>query len=227
LDASGGRYFVEALHPNGTSEPGVWLKGKDYGPTLAYSGVEAMFGVLARAFDEGHISVVRFDSGHISFEPTSEERFLALQEEVDPGPREHPRMLSFLPAMDWPSTWLASIGVDKAASTPTGDRATPIAELIAFSPELPRTFTISGRIKTGGSKAGLLWMTVDDGSGLALVMFEGERSRLLEYSGRGVEVEVDVQAGGNVIRPDGIRSDTYPGHPFKGLAIRMHAPKVQ
>lgn len=223
-DASGGRFFVEALHPDGSFEPGLWLKGKDYGPTLAYSSVAALFGVLARAFDEGVISVVRFDSGHLSFEPSSEERYLAIQGEVDPVPRQHPRVLSFFPAMDWPSTWLASVGVDKAASMPTGDRGTPIGELIARSTELPGTFTISGRITAGGSRAGLLWMTVDDGSGLALVTFEGERSRLLEYAGRGVEVEVDVQAGPTVFRPDGVRSDTHPGYPVKGIAIRMHEP---
>lgn len=223
MDASGGRYFVEALHPDGNCEPGVWVKGKDYGPMWAYSGVHAMFRVLASAFDDGVIAVSRFDSGHRAFELTSEERFAAIQRELDPGPRDHTGTLSFFPAMDWPSTWLASIGVDKAASTPTGDRATPIAELIEMSRGRPVTATISGHVTTMGSKADLLWITVDDGSGLALVMFEGERPRLLDYATG--EVEVDVEAGPTIVRPDGIRPDKHTGHPVKGLAVRLHEPK--
>lgn len=223
MDASGGRYFVEALHPDGSSEPGLWLKGKDYGPMWAYSGVHAMLRVLASAFDDGVIAVSRLDSGHLVFELSSEERFVAIQREFDPGPRDHTGILSFFPAMDWPSTWLASIGVDKAASLPTGDRATPIAELIEMSTDLPVTSTIAGRIKTVGSKADLFWITVDDGSGLALVMFEGEHSRLLDYSMG--EVEVDIEAGPTIVRPDGIRPDKHTGHPVKGLAVRMHEPK--
>ncbi len=223
MDASGGRYFVEALHPDGNSEPGVWLKGKDYGPMWAYSGVHAMFRVLASAFDDRVIAVSRLDSGHLVFELTSEERFVAIQRELDPGPRDQTGLLSFFPAMDWPSTWLASIGVDKAASMPTGDRATPIAELIDMSRGRPVTATIAGRIATVGSTAGLLWITVDDGSGLALVMLEGEHSRLLDYSMG--EVEVDVEAGPTIVRPDGIRPDKPTGHPVTGLAVRMHEPK--
>lgn len=223
MDASGGRYFVEALHPDGYSEPGLWLKGKDYGPIWAYSGVHAMLRVLASAFDDGVIAVSRVDSRHRVFELTSEERFAAIQRELDPGPRDQTGILSFFPAMDWPSTWLASIGVDKAASTPTGDRATPIADLIALSSERPVTCTIGGRITGMGSMADLLWITVDDGSGLALVMFKGELPRLLYYATG--EVEVDIEAGPTIVRPDGIRPDKHAGHPVKGLAVRMHEPK--
>jgi hypothetical protein len=223
MDASGGRYFVEALHPDGSSEPGLWLKGKDYGPMWEYSGVHAMLRVLASAYDDRLIAVSRLDSGHRVFELTSEERFAATRRELDPGPRDHSGLRSFFPAMDWPSTWLASIGVDKSASLPTGDRATPIADLIDMSTDRPVTATIAGRITTVRSTADLFWITVDDGSGLAQVMFEGEHSRLLDYSMG--EVEVDIEAGPTIVRPDGIRPDKHAGHPVTGLAVRMHEPK--
>lgn len=223
-DIGGARLFVEAVHPEGVSDPGVWLKGKDFGPSLEYTSVSAMFDVLATAFADGIISVVTFDSGYYAFEPTSDQDFLAVQRDRDPEPRDQFIHRSFFPTMNWPSSWLAGVGIDKGVHTPTGKGITRIAEVIAASADGLSSHTISGRMGRSGSTANLLWMSVRDDSGVVLVLFEGERPALLDYASW-EDVEVDVEVGPEITRPDDISPDHYPGHPVAGIGVRMYPPE--
>ncbi|WP_374010093.1 hypothetical protein [Leifsonia sp. LS-T14] len=223
-DISGARFFVEAVHPNGVSDPGLWLKGKDFGPSLEYTSVTAMFDVLATAFENGVISVVTFDTGYYAFEPTSDQDFLAVQRSRDPEPRDNFTHRSFFPTMNWPSSWLAGVGIDKEVHIPTGEGATPIAEVIAATADGLSSHTITGRMGGSGSRADLLWMSVRDDSGVVLVLFEGERPALLDYASF-ENVEVDVEVGPAITRPADVSPDHYPGHPVAGVRVRLYPPE--
>ncbi len=223
-DASGGRLFVEALPAYGKAEDSVWGKGKDYGPTLEYTSLTRMFSVLTSAFAGGLVSNVEFDNGYSAFNVTNNEAFPELKIELDPPARNHAVYRSFFPAMDWPASWLAAIGVDKASMIPTNGPSTPISDVIAAAANGPCTFTIAGQIGRSGSNADLIWMTVTDESGVALVMISpSERSPILENFDR-VRIEVDVEAGPGIRRPDIISEKHFGGQPLKAIRLRLHEP---
>ena len=223
-DLSGGRLFVEALQVGGDAEPFVWLKGKDYGPNLEFTSLAAMFAVLANAFASDLVTLVELENGYFAFNASDNEGFRALQRTVDPLPQGQRIHRSFFPAMDWPGSWLTAIGVDKATIALTNGPSTAISDVIAAAEHGEGTFTIAGQVVRSGSNADVLWITVRDESGLALVLVSSDqRSELLDSLER-VRIEVDVEAGPTIMRPDAILEKHYGGYPLKALAIRLGEP---
>jgi hypothetical protein len=218
-DASGACLIVEAEH-TGEREPHVWLLQKDVGPTFSYASLTTFFDTLTAVLTEGYLQVEEFANGARAVNPVDPGALAERVRLLNPPPTGLDPTRAFFPEMGWPESWLAGLGLDKQALTPRGTPSTPFDELVAAAHKAQVSATITGTVVRAQQTAPWTTFTVSDGRADIRVQIAAELVAL-QFSPQ-VRVEVDVVLGPGILDAVPVRTDKFPGHPARGIAIRWY-----
>jgi hypothetical protein len=188
----GARLFAEAEIAGFDRDVSLWTKGKDTGPSFAFSSLTSLFETVNEILDRRLVSIEHFSSGGAAMQPVDDDldEIESIRQRRNPSPQIAYR--SFFPDIRWPDRWLASLGVARDDVAATGVGVTTIAELISASKTEEVRRTIRARRKMVGSRAGIQMFTlVDDDVEIHVEISES----LCAFAMPGQVVELDVVAG--------------------------------